>query len=442
MLLRCCAALLLARTAHGFLPSTNPPWPPTYNMSMSTITMACNSSGPFDAALAAQFGIVSFDWSNEKAQWAAAKPMDCEERMAAQVSRVKQINPAAKVFGYRNLVKALPWFSTVRAKLEDARYAGFFLAFNGSAPGAYHVPDCAPEDAAKCSALYHDQEQTPAVPTADDPAPDGACTAGVCDCGAGVPCGEYLWDFRNGSALVDFLVGEHLLGAAGLGSPDMDGLFIDDFWCSDRLNGTCSDPVQGPTEVDAHNQADMGLADADVDALTAGWLDAFTAAQAAILAAGKWTWSLAPGQANANAMPTLLPAAADGCAATVRPACAGGAAAPLWRDGPLLFGLTPGETDATSLPQLDADLAAFLLMRGPYAYAGWGVWGMSWPAGVAFTGDDDAPARARPAALDADYGAPVDDACREEAPGVFSRAWSKAHVRLDCNAFVANITWV
>ena len=37
-------------------------------------------------------------------------------------------------------------------------------------------------------------------------------------------------------------------------------------------------------------------------------------------------------------------------------------------------GLTPG-SDGVSLPQLEQDIAAFLLMRGAYAYAGWGVWG-------------------------------------------------------------------
>ena len=136
--------------------------------------------------------------------------------MAAQVSRVKQINPAAKVFGYRNLVKALPWFSTVRAKLEDARYAGFFLAFNGSAPGAYHVPDCAAENASKCSVFYHDQEQTPAVPTPAAPHPDGSCGGSVCDCGE-QPCGEYLFDHRNGSMLREWIVNELILGPTGVG---------------------------------------------------------------------------------------------------------------------------------------------------------------------------------------------------------------------------------
>ena len=155
--------------------------------------------------------------------------MDCEERLIAQASAVARASRGAtRSFVYRNLVKALPWYTSVREKLEDARYAGFFLAFNGSAPGAYHVPDCAPEDAAKCSALYHDQEQTPQHPHGD-----GSCTL-PCDCGC-VPCGEYLWDHRNQS-LRQWLVDEFVLGSAhGLGNANVDGFFFDDGW-SDKAN--------------------------------------------------------------------------------------------------------------------------------------------------------------------------------------------------------------
>ena len=54
-----------------------PPWPPTYNMSLSTIMMPCNDSGYMDAGAAGAWGIVDYDWSNAKKQWANAKPMDC-----------------------------------------------------------------------------------------------------------------------------------------------------------------------------------------------------------------------------------------------------------------------------------------------------------------------------------------------------------------------------
>ena len=58
-------------------------------------------------------------------------------------------------------------YTGVRTKLTDPRFAGWFLPFKpgGSLPnGSYHVPPCTPSvmgAAAKCSSLYHDQEQTP-----------------------------------------------------------------------------------------------------------------------------------------------------------------------------------------------------------------------------------------------------------------------------------------
>ena len=216
----------------GVLPPTNPPWPPTYNMAKSTLSMQCNSSGWSNAQRGAAFGIVSYDWSNAKAQWAKARPMDCEERLLHQAKMTKAVNASSRVFVYRNIVKALPWFKAVREKLDDPAYAGWFLKFDPKA--TTHVPRCAAENRSKCSAFYHDQEQTPAVPTPAKPHPDGACAGGVCDCGK-APCGEYLFDHRNGSSLRDWIVSELVLGKSALGSDAVDGLFIDDFWCSNKL---------------------------------------------------------------------------------------------------------------------------------------------------------------------------------------------------------------
>ena len=42
----------------------------------------------------------------------------------------------------RNLVKALPWYSSVRVKLADPQYSGFFLRFDPKNTTPYHVPSC------------------------------------------------------------------------------------------------------------------------------------------------------------------------------------------------------------------------------------------------------------------------------------------------------------
>ena len=50
----------------------------------------------------------------------------------------------------------------------------------------------------------------------------------------------------------------------------------------------------------------MGLSDADIKDLTLGWEQTMGAVQKAIVDAGGYTWSLVPGQENANASPILM----------------------------------------------------------------------------------------------------------------------------------------
>ena len=116
----------------------------------------------------------------------------------------------------------------------------------------YHVPACdflySP---LLCTNLYHDQEQTPSG------TPDGrGLCQGKCDVGGYIPVGEYLFDHRNES-LRDWLVDEHIMGPNCLGQAQIDGLFIDDFWCSNLINGTgnCNDPVSGASEIDFNQVA-------------------------------------------------------------------------------------------------------------------------------------------------------------------------------------------
>ena len=41
----------------------------------------------------------------------------------------------------------------------------------------------------------------------------------------------------------------------------------------------------------------------------------------------------------------------------------------------------------------------------------------------------------RPAALDVDYGVPMDKVCKETEPNVFVREWTKATVTVNCNTW-------
>lgn len=443
------ASLIIASAAfggHAFLPPTNPTWPPTYNMSMSTISMQCNSSGWSSPERGAQFGIISYDWSNGKDQWAAAKPMDCEERLLKQCEMTKEQNPDSHVFAYRNVVKALPWYSSIREKMDDPAYSGWFLKFD-PAGFPYNVSQCAAEDGSKCSVYYHDQGQTPAVPTAAQPHPDGSCADGVCDCG-GQPCGEYLWDHRNGSMLRDWLVEHHVGGPTGIGSPSIDGLFMDDYWCStlicDAHNDTvagcpCDDKVQGATEVNVWQQRDMGLSDEDIRDITLGWNETMTAIEKKLLDENAYSWWLMDHQANANAYPHLLNSNATKCLKQLREACRWPwqSSSP-WQQRPQLFGLTINGTEHAP-QQLEQDVAFFLLARGPYAWLGWGVWGMTWPFNPEPAHGELPPnphGVPRPEMIDQDYGEPL-GLCHEHAPGLFKRKWTKTTVSLDCHSFTA-----
>lgn len=384
-----------------------PKWTATYNMSLSTIIMPCNTSGYYDAAVAAQFGIVDIDWSNGKQLWANAQPMDCEDRLVQQARMIKERNGATKVWVYRNLVKALPWYASVREKLCDPAYEGWFLKFDPNVAKP-HVPKCDDNwDPPKCSEFYHDQEQTPQHPSGD-----GSCRE-PCDCGC-VPCGEYLWDHRNQS-LREWLVDEHLTGPTSLGSGVVDGIFTDDEW-RQSVNDPGPAGGIGPSEEDRYSMIDMGLSRQDAADLAGNWTLSMRAVHQAVLDKGGFAWRLfSPGSSTGGGDPV---GGRAGCAASLRARC-------VRNDTLQHSALMMGTRQAGDFEQ---DLAAFLLIRGPYAW-----FGHPWE------GCNVVPSR--PPALDVDYGEPLSH-CTETTPGsgVFVREWTKAIVRLDCNAWAGSIT--
>jgi hypothetical protein len=198
--------------------------------------MPCNYSGYFDYKIAGRFAVVDYDWSNAKEMWAnpgrhggglsADGKMDCEERLLQQAAmtkaHAKSLGIDQQVWVYRNLVKgesctvislrlflllilpnrvaALPWYSTVRAKLNDSRFSDFFLKFD-DANKPFHTPQC---DTAvtppRCTDFYHDQSQSPqsllSTSGASFPGTNcsckncGCCIDGACDVGP-KPSGEF-----------------------------------------------------------------------------------------------------------------------------------------------------------------------------------------------------------------------------------------------------------
>jgi hypothetical protein len=337
--------------------------------------------------------------------------MNCQELLSEQVNLLKAVNPTAKVFVYRNSVKALPWFTDVRVKLDDPAYAGWFLKFNSSSP--YHVPNCTTSgNSTKCSNFYHDQEQTPSTSAGWE------CLGGVCDCGDN-PCGEYLFDFRNDS-LAAYLTGEYILGPTALGNPNISGFFFDDQWYDKpTYSGMCSaSPYGGPTEIDSNCIQDMGLSQQDVTDITTGWQATMNSMYQVLQDHGGFAYQWFNGGGYGPTTPTT-PAA---CLSYYREACSPSSP---FQTAPLMYPFTKNANGAAvPLPNFAVDLASFLLVRGPYAWLGYNWEGCN----VEYE---------FPEPLTFDYGVPT-GVCQETVPGqsgIFIREWTKANITINCNTF-------
>ena len=173
--------------SYGHDPTCLPSWKPTYDMKRSTVLYTCNNTGMHNVEHAVEYGTVVYDWSNAKKIWANANPMSSEELITKQAEMVLAADPGVegynpRVWAYRNTIKALNWYSSVREKLDDPKYSSWFIKFKGfddkaypggkrkdssgkDTNGTFHVPTCdwygTADKPAKCSGFYHDQEQTP-----------------------------------------------------------------------------------------------------------------------------------------------------------------------------------------------------------------------------------------------------------------------------------------
>ena len=151
--LRALAFALLLGCARASLP----PWPPTFRMNDSTIIMPCDESGlppaPFPPAQAAAWGWSYNTWVNGMYAWARDTPEDCDEVQVSQSAANAAVGRGGRQATYRNVAKALPWFTMVREKLVDRAYERWFLPW-----AACKGYDCGDNATAN---LYHSFLQTP-----------------------------------------------------------------------------------------------------------------------------------------------------------------------------------------------------------------------------------------------------------------------------------------
>lgn len=282
-----------AATPRGAMPNLLlPPWPPTYNLTQSTMTQSCfgparispvgpltNQSGSFMR----HWGIVTIDFESQEKLWAQSpNGKNSDEMMLAEAVKAKAIAPDTKIYVYRNLAQAYSNFVELRAKIEDPAYAGWFLPFGPEST----LPRCEVNpriNKTLCSDLFH--------------AKSGWTEDGH-DCGDHIPCGDYVFDHRNQS-LREWLVTTHILGPMGLGHPAVDGFLIDDWYtkapCTPDSTYPCTlgEFIYGPSEIEGFIGAGSGIGanSTEMAELYGNWSITTTQALAAIRARGGFTWS-------------------------------------------------------------------------------------------------------------------------------------------------------
>jgi len=294
-----------------------PTWKPTWNLHNSTVLYTCNNTGMHNVTTANLYGVVVYDWSNAKNLWANSHPMASEELLTKQGEMVYAVDPgvpgyAPHVWVYRNTIKALNWYTSVRVKLDDPAYSSWFIKFNGFSDspypggtglaqnGSYHVPTCDfygnSTNPPKCSGFYHDQEQSPEHPGGGPAYPvDGACIE-QCDCGATNPCGEYIFDHRggvvNGQSFRDWFVNEYMISNETLlhvnpntGEPQPLGLG----WLDDSMT------LNGPTEEDKNYIADTGASPQDMQDQVNAYRESMNQLISTVIPMGGFFWQLMDG---------------------------------------------------------------------------------------------------------------------------------------------------
>ena len=204
----------------------------------------------------------------------------------------------------------------------------------------------------------------------------------------------------------------------GLLNPAIDGFYIDDGWQnhSSGGGGQCNsyNTFGGVTEEDKYCAIDMGLTAGDVNNIYQGWQQSMALAHSTIVENNGFDWQLF----HRTSAPSK-----SSCAGWFR----GTGKSFNNNETALMFQYINLNDTQT---EFEIDLASFLLVRGPYAWLGYGwngchsIWEYGW---------NDM--------LDKDFGEPK-GAMTEVSTGVFQREWSKVTVSMDCNAYQPSFKWV
>ena len=202
-----------------------------------------------------------------------------------------------------------------------------------------------------------------------------------------VPGDQYFWDFRNAAA------GAYYISSvlASIDYPETDGSFTDD------VTGLPAEHGSAP--------GNMKLSAADVAEIQ--YATSFVSGQliARAVDANKYIWAAFKDQDGVSAGPT-----AATCATWARARCTAE------------HQLT-ATTQAFDTAHVNQSIAAFLVVRPPIAFLGFG-----WESDMRDWRSEFLWQVGEPQGL-----------CAEVAPSVFSRAWTYGNATLDCNSFTATV---
>jgi len=202
---------------------------------------------------------------------------------------------------------------------------------------------------------------------------------------------QLFWDFRNAS-LQEWWEKYFFLGKNGAANHWVDGCFSDD--------------VEGIPHAHTNAITRMGYTQSEVLSIQEATQRTWQRAVEKLVGAGGYNWQMFGNGDGSGAAPTQTD-----CASWMRQHCDA-----TMQERPLMMSAAGGNTS----------LAAFLVVRPPYGYIGYGWHG----CGAHY--DNWNPL------FELDVGEPLEN-CTEINPGVFSRKWSKGKASLDCNAFTATL---
>lgn len=200
---------------------------------------------------------------------------------------------------------------------------------------------------------------------------------------------------------------------------------VDDGWANTSQavqpwqpkEGFCDhSPIGGPTEENYYCTEDMGLTQADTTAIRNGWMGTIDEVKASVVAGGGFAW-----QSFVN---LHTPNKGD-CASFLRSQCKAGSRSQYYQSATLHQFTSIPTKPLYPLPAFEEDLATFLLLRGPYAWLGYGWVGCN------------AQYEFRPE-LKIDYGTPL-EYCKETQPNVFEREYTKAVAQMNCNTWSGSV---